>query len=94
MFPIFNSAGTSPAGEAYATGSMPGEGTYFCLVCGTQLSLRETDALPELPALRRLPLPPRLDLLRRCRSTAPPPSNSRSPPSASRRPGWTRRARG
>ena len=26
---------------------MPGEGTYFCLVCGTQLSLRETDELPE-----------------------------------------------
>ncbi|HEY6730757.1 MAG TPA: FHA domain-containing protein [Solirubrobacterales bacterium] len=43
---IFNSAGTSPAGEAFATGSMPGEGTYFCLVCGTQLSLRETDPLP------------------------------------------------
>lgn len=26
---------------------MPGEGTYFCLVCGTQLALRETDPLPE-----------------------------------------------
>lgn len=25
---------------------MPGEGTYFCLVCGTQVSLRETDELP------------------------------------------------
>ncbi|HWO46565.1 MAG TPA: hypothetical protein VNM41_00770, partial [Solirubrobacterales bacterium] len=25
---------------------MPGEGTYFCLVCGTQLSLRETEPLP------------------------------------------------
>lgn len=46
MIPIFNSAGTSPAGEAYATGSMPGEGTYFCLVCGTQVSLHETDQLP------------------------------------------------
>jgi DNA-directed RNA polymerase subunit RPC12/RpoP len=44
--PIFNTAGTSPAGEALATGSMPGEGTYFCLVCGTQVSLRETDPLP------------------------------------------------
>ncbi len=48
-FPIFESAGTSPAGEAYATGSMPGEGTYFCLICGTQLALRETDLLPECP---------------------------------------------
>jgi pSer/pThr/pTyr-binding forkhead associated (FHA) protein/DNA-directed RNA polymerase subunit RPC12/RpoP len=26
---------------------MPGEGTYFCLVCGTQVSLHETDPLPE-----------------------------------------------
>jgi DNA-directed RNA polymerase subunit RPC12/RpoP len=46
VIPIFNSAGTSPAGEIFATGSMPGEGTYFCLVCGTQLSLHETDPLP------------------------------------------------
>lgn len=48
MFSIFESAGTSSVGEAAATtGTMPGEGTYFCLVCGTQLSLRETDELPE-----------------------------------------------
>ena len=26
---------------------MPGEGTYFCLVCGSQISLRETDPLPD-----------------------------------------------
>ncbi|HEX6603119.1 MAG TPA: FHA domain-containing protein [Solirubrobacterales bacterium] len=43
---MFESAGTTPAGEAYAAGSMPGEGTYFCLVCGTQLALRETDEMP------------------------------------------------
>jgi DNA-directed RNA polymerase subunit RPC12/RpoP len=43
---IFDSVGTRPAGEAHATGSLPGEGTYFCLVCGTQVSLRETDPLP------------------------------------------------
>jgi DNA-directed RNA polymerase subunit RPC12/RpoP len=29
---------------------MPGEGTYFCLVCGTQLALRETDPLPDCPS--------------------------------------------
>ena len=46
MVQIFNTAGTSPAGEAFATGTMPGEGTFFCLVCGTQVSLHETDALP------------------------------------------------
>ena len=43
---MFNSAGASPAGEAFASGSMPGEGTYFCLICGSQVALRETDALP------------------------------------------------
>lgn len=47
LFSIFNSAGTHPVGEAFPSGSMPGEGTYFCLVCGTQLSLRETDELPD-----------------------------------------------
>jgi hypothetical protein len=26
---------------------MPGSGTYFCVRCGSQLSLRETDALPQ-----------------------------------------------
>jgi FHA domain-containing protein/zinc ribbon family protein len=26
---------------------MPGAGTYFCLRCGSQLSLRETDELPQ-----------------------------------------------
>ena len=47
VIPIFNGTGTSPAGETFTTGSMPGEGTYFCLVCGTQLSLHETDELPD-----------------------------------------------
>lgn len=47
LFSIFNSAGTHPVGEAFPAGTMPGEGTYFCLVCGTQVSLRETDELPE-----------------------------------------------
>jgi DNA-directed RNA polymerase subunit RPC12/RpoP len=47
LFSIFNSVDTHPVGEAFPSGSMPGEGTYFCLVCGTQLSLRETDELPE-----------------------------------------------
>jgi len=49
VIPIFDSVGASPAGETFATGSMPGEGTYFCLVCGTQLSLHETDQLPGCP---------------------------------------------
>jgi DNA-directed RNA polymerase subunit RPC12/RpoP len=28
---------------------MPGEGTYFCTACGSQLSLHETDQLPDCP---------------------------------------------
>jgi|SRR5215469_7686031 len=44
---MFNSASTSPAGEAFASGDMPGEGTYFCLICGSQVALRETDELPD-----------------------------------------------
>lgn len=27
----------------------PGSGTFFCLECGSQLSLQETDSLPECP---------------------------------------------
>ncbi len=44
--PIFDSVGTRPAGGAIPSGSMPGEGTYFCVVCGRQVALRETDELP------------------------------------------------
>jgi DNA-directed RNA polymerase subunit RPC12/RpoP len=49
VVPIFDTAATSPAGEAYTTGAIPGQGTYFCLVCGCQLTLRETERLPECP---------------------------------------------
>jgi len=30
-------------------GATPGAGTYFCASCGSQLSLRENDRLPECP---------------------------------------------
>lgn len=30
-------------------GATPGAGTYFCASCGSQLSLRENDQLPECP---------------------------------------------
>jgi hypothetical protein len=45
MVPIFDSVGTRPAGGTLPSGSMPGEGTYFCVVCGWQVALRETDEL-------------------------------------------------
>jgi hypothetical protein len=32
-----------------AIGTTPGAGTYFCASCGSQLSLRENDQLPECP---------------------------------------------
>ena len=44
--PIFDSVSSSPLDGTYCTGFIPGSGTYFCLRCGSQLSLRETDALP------------------------------------------------
>jgi hypothetical protein len=40
---------SSPASPSYTTGTCPGPGTYFCLDCGSQLSLRENDQLPECP---------------------------------------------
>jgi predicted RNA-binding Zn-ribbon protein involved in translation (DUF1610 family) len=35
--------------ENLEVGSTPGTGTYFCASCGSQLSLRENDRLPECP---------------------------------------------
>jgi hypothetical protein len=32
-----------------STGTFPGPGTYFCLRCGSQLSIRERDRLPNCP---------------------------------------------
>lgn len=35
--------------QGYATGRVPGPGTFFCLDCGSQLSLLEDDRLPACP---------------------------------------------
>jgi predicted RNA-binding Zn-ribbon protein involved in translation (DUF1610 family) len=48
--PIFDSVRSSPLDDRYESGAMPGEGTFFCLTCGSQLSMRETDALPDCPS--------------------------------------------
>jgi predicted RNA-binding Zn-ribbon protein involved in translation (DUF1610 family) len=45
-FQIFESIGVGPLGDPYASGFIPGCGTYFCLSCGSQVALRETDPLP------------------------------------------------
>lgn len=47
---MFDSVGSSPIGDTSETGTIPGSGTYFCIICGSQLSLRETDSLPTCPS--------------------------------------------
>lgn len=44
---MFDSISASPLGDRYASGFIPGCGTYFCLSCGAQLAMRETDELPK-----------------------------------------------
>jgi len=44
---ILDSISSSPLDDRNATGATPGCGTYFCLDCGAQVALRETDELPE-----------------------------------------------
>lgn len=39
----------TPASDGYATGTFPGPGTYFCVGCGSHLSLQEDDELPLCP---------------------------------------------
>lgn len=39
----------SSVSDSFATGALPGSGTFFCLECGSQLSLRARDRLPECP---------------------------------------------
>jgi hypothetical protein len=44
---ITTSLGTSI--DRLTAGASPGTGTYFCAACGSQLSLRENDQLPDCP---------------------------------------------
>jgi FHA domain/Zinc-ribbon containing domain len=47
---ISTSLTPTPASESQAkTGSHPDPGTYFCLECGSQLSINERDSLPACP---------------------------------------------
>jgi DNA-directed RNA polymerase subunit RPC12/RpoP len=50
---IFDSVGSGSPGETFGPGSIPGAGTYFCVNCGSQLSLRETDRIPGCPRCGR-----------------------------------------
>jgi hypothetical protein len=44
--PIQSNAPTTEASRPYQTGSTPGSGTFFCVRCGWQLALEDTDQLP------------------------------------------------
>jgi hypothetical protein len=46
---IFTSVSPGISVENFDVGTFPGSGTYFCASCGSQLSLRENDQLPECP---------------------------------------------
>jgi hypothetical protein len=35
--------------DRFESGVLPGSGTFFCLDCGSQLSLHESDSLPQCP---------------------------------------------
>lgn len=35
--------------DSFKVGAIPGSGTFFCASCGSQLSLRENDQLPDCP---------------------------------------------
>jgi len=47
--PIFTSTSPGIDVEYFDVGATPGSGTFFCAACGSQLSLRENDQLPECP---------------------------------------------
>jgi len=46
---IFTSVSPGIDVESFIAGAVPGSGTYFCSICGSQLSLSERDELPECP---------------------------------------------
>lgn len=39
----------SSVSDSFVTGTVPGSGTFYCLSCRSQLSLRENDSLPDCP---------------------------------------------
>jgi predicted RNA-binding Zn-ribbon protein involved in translation (DUF1610 family) len=46
---IATSVSPGPSVESFDAGTTPGSGTYFCALCGSQLSLRENDQIPDCP---------------------------------------------
>ena len=46
---MFTSVSPGIGVGSFGVGAVPGSGTYFCASCGSQLSLRESDRLPDCP---------------------------------------------
>ncbi len=46
---IISSVSPGIGNDSFEVGATPGSGTFFCAACGSQLSLRENDQLPECP---------------------------------------------
>jgi FHA domain/Zinc-ribbon containing domain len=46
---IITSVSPGISSDSFSVGAVPGSGTFFCASCGSQLSLRENDRLPECP---------------------------------------------
>jgi FHA domain/Zinc-ribbon containing domain len=89
--PIFDSVGSSPLGEAFETGFIPGSGTYFCLGCGSQVSLAEIDRLPKCSACGGLSF--RRDSIFTARQEHGTPTAEFAPPTESGPPDWLPEAR-
>lgn len=51
--PIVTSVSPGTSVVSIDEGEFPGSGTYFCASCGSQLSLREDDRMPECPRCGR-----------------------------------------
>jgi predicted RNA-binding Zn-ribbon protein involved in translation (DUF1610 family) len=51
--PIVTSTSLGTSVDSIDEGAIPGSGTYFCASCGSQLSLRENDRMPECPRCGR-----------------------------------------
>ena len=47
--PIITSVSPGISSDSFTVGEVPGSGTFFCASCGSQLSLRENDQLPDCP---------------------------------------------
>jgi predicted nucleic acid-binding Zn-ribbon protein len=77
--------------ENIETGAFPGAGTFFCVDCGSQLSLLESDMLPECPGCGGASF--RLDSIFEQMQDHGDATSEFAPPETPRRPAWLHEAR-